>query len=144
MGEEKHHGFCHRCEWRAQFLENGRRPRLQCGDKGAINSCYMYQPVRPNLMVRDTDDPRPQFGPAMLSSRSRCGGPAEDFVPDLYLMALGGVLFWRPKCDGVRYRLGLLRRRVRYNAIAWFSRAWWRSYYTVRGWFGMDKDDWDE
>ena len=57
-------GLCFRCEYRAAFLEGGRRPRHECGvpecDK---HICYMYEPVKPVQMEKfDKDDPRPEHG----------------------------------------------------------------------------------
>jgi len=69
-------GLCHRCEHRVKFLEHrgaGRAPcpRVQCGQTGAVVSCYMYRPVRPLILKKSNDDdPRPEIGPAMLTSRS--------------------------------------------------------------------------
>lgn len=51
-------GLCYRCEYRAQFLENKRRPRHECGViEEAVNGCYMFKPVKPIVVApRDGDD----------------------------------------------------------------------------------------
>lgn len=55
--------MCFRCEWRAQFLEGGARLRHECGDPTTSkHACYMYQPVRPVVLRRIDNDPRPEYG----------------------------------------------------------------------------------
>ena len=65
--------LCYRCEHRARFLEDGRRPRYECGEvTDSKTSCYMHRPVSPVVVDKANDgDPRPQFGPAIISARSR-------------------------------------------------------------------------
>ena len=56
--------LCYRCEYRAQFLETGRRPRFECGEiEKSKYVCYMYRPVKPIVLKRSDaakDDPRPE------------------------------------------------------------------------------------
>ena len=52
--------LCYRCEHRAQFLENGSRPRYQCGEIGeAVHGCYMFKPVKPLVLKPRDNDHRP-------------------------------------------------------------------------------------
>ena len=66
-------GLCFRCEHRAKFLEAGRRPRCECGEINETKwACYMYRPVKPVVLAPlDAADDRPQFGPSLISSRSK-------------------------------------------------------------------------
>lgn len=78
--------LCYRCEHRARFLETMNdkyqpRPRYECGDIQSDKAgCYMYKPVTPPILTPDIDDPRPQFGPPMISSRSYYAGLPEVFL----------------------------------------------------------------
>lgn len=45
-------GLCYRCEHRIKSLENAKEgvrtgARMECGQNGAVRSCYMYKPVIP-------------------------------------------------------------------------------------------------
>lgn len=63
-------GLCHRCEYRASFLDGGARPRYQCGDKGkTVIGCYMYLPVIPLVVSPLKGEKRPVFGPPMIAGR---------------------------------------------------------------------------
>ena len=67
-------GLCFRCEQRAQFLENGSRPRFECGlVEETKYACYSYRPVTPVVLQRlETElKERPDFGPWMLSARMK-------------------------------------------------------------------------
>lgn len=80
-------GLCHRCEHRVRFIEDGKpRPRYECGDlESSKHACYMYKPVTPCLIKKDMKDPRPQFGPAMIASRSSFAGlPEADYRVKLF------------------------------------------------------------
>jgi hypothetical protein len=92
------HPLCYRCEWRAQFLENGRRPRSECGDiEKAVGGCYMFQPVRPLwLEPSNKKDPRPFLGPPMLASRARSAGVCEDFKARAMEGEKGVCVYWAP------------------------------------------------
>ena len=47
-------GLCNRCEYRAQYKEQGHAPRFECGDDGNNSICYAYKPVKPmNLVYPD-------------------------------------------------------------------------------------------
>lgn len=98
-------GLCYRCEYRAQHLETGHGPRAQCGDKGAVGSCYMYNPVKPLILVKDPDPlNRPQFSGTMFSSRSHSGG-LSDCKLNLEPGKVGSVLYWTPKSlDGLHLK----------------------------------------
>ena len=88
--------LCYRCEHRAQFNESERRPRYECGDtKMSVCGCYMYKPVRPVILEKDKDDIRPQFGPQMISARSRFKGVADSRL-SIVEQDGGKVLYWTP------------------------------------------------
>jgi hypothetical protein len=71
-------GLCFRCEHRAQYLEQRGRPRYECGEiEQSKYGCYMYKPVIPVILKPSDNDPRPQFGPTMITSRSYFAGIAE-------------------------------------------------------------------
>lgn len=65
--------LCFRCEYRANFLENGRGPRYECGQIESSNgSCYMYKPCYPIVLGKDdVGDPRPWPATGILAARSR-------------------------------------------------------------------------
>lgn len=51
-------GMCHRCEYRAHFLEFGQALRHQCGEASiSVQHCEAYRPVRPVVLKlkNDTD-----------------------------------------------------------------------------------------
>lgn len=53
------------------------KPRMQCGDINHSSiSCYFYRPVKPLVIVKEQDDPRPQFA-GIVSARSEPVGIAE-------------------------------------------------------------------
>jgi len=88
-------GLCHRCEYRAQFFETGRRPRYECGDSTSNKyGCYMYRPVKPVVLKADKDDKRPQFGPWFLSSRSYFVRVADEMVLDMKEIKEGNIIYW--------------------------------------------------
>ncbi len=64
--------FCYRCEYRARFLEDGSRPRYECG---AITTskiaCYMYKPCMPIILKQaDKTDKRPWPDSGLIAARS--------------------------------------------------------------------------
>lgn len=87
---------CDRCEHRVEFISKTResalsearggepiyapRPRYECGDTTcSINSCYMYSPVRPVVLVKASGDRRPVAGvPAILAARMEAVGVLGD------------------------------------------------------------------
>lgn len=91
-------GLCFRCEHRAKFLEGGSRPRFECGDPSMNKwACYMYQPVKPVVLAKlDKRDKRPQFGPAMISSRSKFVRVADEIVLDIQHTKDGSFIYWKP------------------------------------------------
>jgi hypothetical protein len=90
-------GLCFRCEYRAIFLETGSCPRSQCGDiKDTIHSCYQHRPVKPVSLLKDKKDKRPQFGPAIIASRSSYAGVSE-FRLNLETQKNESILYWTPK-----------------------------------------------
>ena len=65
--------LCYRCERRALFLENGSGPRFECKDvQHSVNSCYMFNPVKPISVKRLNTDPRP-ISLNMLGCRVNAG-----------------------------------------------------------------------
>lgn len=63
-------GLCWRCEHRARYLEDGLRPRYECGEDGrSVSCCYMYLPMRPCVVKRSEGDDRPEFGMPMIAAR---------------------------------------------------------------------------
>ena len=75
-------GLCFRCEYRAEFFESGRKPRVECGNiENGNYSCYMYKPVLPVVLspMPGYED-RPRFGPAMICGRECFAGIAKNLV----------------------------------------------------------------
>ncbi len=65
--------LCYRCEYRADYLETGSAPRLECKDiKNSNHSCYMYKPVAPMILKNKADDNRGIAGEVspMISARA--------------------------------------------------------------------------
>ena len=90
-------GLCFRCEHRARYLEEGSSPRYQCGDVSVNSSgCYMYQPVRPVVLKRNTGDKRPQFASYVLSARSQFVRVDETAKLKLKEHKDGNELYWVP------------------------------------------------
>jgi len=52
-------GMCHRCEYRAHFLEKGQALLHQCGEISiSKGNCEAYRPVRPVVLkLKDETDP---------------------------------------------------------------------------------------
>ena len=53
--------LCYRCEYRAKYLEketikkdSGNAPRYECKQDWAVNSCYMFCPVKP-IIIEPSD-----------------------------------------------------------------------------------------
>ena len=88
-------GICHRCEHRAQFIEEGHGPRAECGwlDKSK-HGCYCYQPVKPVVMARDPGDDRPAFGPWMIAVRMNFVRLADEMKLHLKEVKDGVVSYW--------------------------------------------------
>lgn len=97
MSDPKPIGLCHRCEHRARHFEDGSQPRCECGGSGAVYSCYMFEPVRPPVLIRCEGDTRPLAAPWCISARAHADGLAEGA---LHLRDLGSgrvVLYWEPR-----------------------------------------------
>ena len=88
--------LCFRCEYRAAFLEGGGRHRYECGTDYAVHSCYMFKPTKPLILAKDENDPRPQFGPAMISARSNSQGVTDSLHLESKKYDKGTVLYWVP------------------------------------------------
>lgn len=54
-------GLCFRCEHRAIFLEEDKKPRAECGNSTrSVVSCYMFTPTKPITVKRSVpNDDRP-------------------------------------------------------------------------------------
>lgn len=88
--------LCHRCEFRARFLESTEQPRMECGGTHSVYSCYMYRPVKPLLLRKNKGDNRP-ISPPMLSARMHNVGLPED-IECIYRKTKQGYMFyWIPK-----------------------------------------------
>lgn len=74
------HPLCYRCEHRARFLEGGSQPRYECGQPGAIFSCYMFEPMKPLLLARDGKDRRPFPAGWAFSARVHSPGIAKSLL----------------------------------------------------------------
>lgn len=67
--------LCFRCEHRAEFLENGFKPRFECGmEKTATSCCYMFMPTKPIAVVPVVGEKRRIFGPWMIAGRIQAKG----------------------------------------------------------------------
>ena len=98
MKTEEKSGLCFRCEHRAKFLEEGSRPRYECGEiEESKFSCYMYKPVRPVVTAKLGDDKRPKYAGSLFSARSRFVEVAEDVELKVEEIATGDYLYWAPK-----------------------------------------------
>ena len=79
--------LCWRCDHRIAFVERvdaegisfanltvenrPHCPRYECGDLGAsVAGCYMYRPVVPVIIERDTGERRQLFAGAMIAARA--------------------------------------------------------------------------
>lgn len=70
-------GLCYRCEYRAQFHENGHAPRYECGTGTSYMSCYMYRPVSPIILKPRKGEKRSVLLPAIMRGRSEGIGVAD-------------------------------------------------------------------
>ena len=87
--------LCYRCEYRAQFLETGNRPRYECGEiEKSKHGCYMYRPIKPVVLQRDMDDERPQFGPWFFSSHSYFVRIADEMKLNIKQTEEGSTIYW--------------------------------------------------
>ena len=106
----KRQGLCFRCEYRAQYFEEGHAPRSECGGiESSKHVCYMYRPVCPVTTVPwDKGDKRPRHGPAMISSREQFKEVARDFRLTLYQDGDSSTLYWVPLQTRARCHLNKL------------------------------------
>jgi len=94
--------LCFRCEHRAMFLENGHRPRSQCGDiEESMAGCYMFQPCRPVLTKPEKHTKRPRFAAPIISKREyavRVLDPEQDKIclGIVYKKGQQVALGWKP------------------------------------------------
>lgn len=73
--------LCYRCENRAVAHETGHGPRYECTDFSSSKfACYCYLPVKPVILKPLEGDTRPQFGPWMISARSRFVAVCDDMT----------------------------------------------------------------
>lgn len=87
--------LCYRCEHRARFHEEGSRPRHECGDTGSKIGCYMYQPVKPLVLKKQGEDPRPEYG-GYFGARQE-GVRIADVELALKKIKDGSFVYWKPK-----------------------------------------------
>jgi hypothetical protein len=84
-------GLCFRCEHRAEFLENGFKPRFECGmEKMASSGCYMFMPCKPVAVAPSDGEKRPIFGPWMIAGRVRAQGLVDAEKLHLKLIDVSG------------------------------------------------------
>ena len=90
--------MCFRCEFRAKYLETGRRPRCECGDiKNSKVDCYMFIPCFPIKTEKaDKSDPRPEHSAPIISARSRAIKLLDPKKDDIRLVKTkSGFLTWK-------------------------------------------------
>jgi hypothetical protein len=95
----KSKGLCYRCEYRAQFFEEGHAPRFECGEvTSAKSACYMYKPVRPVItdVMDEISDMRPRFSSPMISAREKYIRLAHELELHLHKADDGVALYWGP------------------------------------------------
>jgi len=84
-------GLCFRCEHRAEFLENGFKPRFECGmEKMASSGCYMFMPCKPVAVAPNSGEKRPIFGPWLIAGRIHAQGLVDHERLRLKLVDVGG------------------------------------------------------
>jgi len=144
--------LCYRCEYRAQYLEEGHAPRCECGDiKGSKFSCYMYKPSLPVWTVpSNTDDERPRFGPALFAARESAERTANRLeCPWRAIVRGDSVLVYCAPPRKLIDHWRVFRNRVWYPVASFPRRKFWRCYYSVLNRIErrfprlMDSDDYD-
>lgn len=91
-------GLCYRCEHRAKFHEDGSQPRFECGQiKQSVFRCYMFQPVKPIVLIPDKDDPRKAIT-GYFAPRSE-GRKTDDVELTSKIKEDGWLLYWKPKTE---------------------------------------------
>lgn len=98
MKLEERVGLCHRCEFRAQYLEEGHGPRMECKANGAVGSCYMYKPVKPLAIRNREGDERYPIPGGIFSARVQAIKIPEELLEiSLFEYEKSLLLFWQPK-----------------------------------------------
>ena len=93
-------GLCYRCEYRAQYLETGSKPRYECGEPNFCSiSCYMYRPVAPIAVKSSSGDKRPLFGMWAVSARVERIADTETLTLLAKKVKKGWLLYWVPRED---------------------------------------------
>jgi len=78
-------GFCYRCEYRAQYLEEGMAPRAECKDiSKSYGGCYMYKPVLPIVQKIRKNDFRSPFWPSAICARTDAFSIAEGLITRVF------------------------------------------------------------
>lgn len=88
--------MCYRCEHRALFLENGDRPRHECGEISTSKiACYMYKPCLPIVLTKlDESDIRIWPGSGLFAARSKAERLYEEGMIITRRLKDGVVLLW--------------------------------------------------
>ena len=82
--------LCYRCQHRVNFLENGSRPRYECGEiQSSKYICYMFKPIAPVVLTPNEGDDRPIGGPTMISARVHWADNQHEDEFELVLDELG-------------------------------------------------------
>lgn len=85
-------GLCFRCEYRAQYLENKRQPRFECGMvESAVGGCYMFKPVKPISIRSREGDNRPVTLDILSARVERVDNDIE-----MELREKNGLIYWSP------------------------------------------------
>ena len=94
--------LCWRCQNRVNFIEYHARPRNECGlVHMSVESCYMFQPVKPIVVEKSfKDDTRPISG-SMMGSRMSMSKRQPALKAKLWTVGKQILLGWVPeKEDG--------------------------------------------
>lgn len=119
--------LCYRCEARAMFMETsewknnelkkrGYQPRMECGDiTNSKYACYAYKPCRPvKVEPLDKNDPRPIFGPSMISSRVMASKDKPNLLLDYCSFKDGGAMaYWSPAKDVLNKAIKSLDKKIK-------------------------------
>lgn len=84
MSESYNIGLCYRCEHRAEYLERGHAPKVECKDiENSKYICYSYKPVKPCVLAY------PDFGGTDYDKLNKNRSP------------IGGYMGARMECVGL-------------------------------------------
>lgn len=89
-------GLCHRCEYRAVYLETGNGPRYECKQSDSVHSCYMYRPVQPVTLERNPADTRDVGLPPMIGPRYHRGEKPDMLLSGQQIGENTILLWWSP------------------------------------------------